>query len=172
MALAERSRGKGGSLAREAGPCPSLASPGANGSGKLGGSPYDWAVALTRFKFRPRQRLTHAKEFAAVYAGKVSRTAGPLTVHAAPGPEPFCRLGLSVGRRAGSAVERNGFKRRIREAFRHVQHELPSGQGKGLDLVVSVRKHEALAAEEYRRLLLGLVLKVAGDWERKGKAEP
>ncbi len=102
-----------------------------------------------------------------MYAGKVSRTAGPLTVYAVRGSEPFCRLGLSVGKRAGNAVERNGFKRRVREAFRHIQHELPAGEGKGLDVVVAVRKHEALTADEYRRLLLGLVQKVAGDWERR-----
>lgn len=120
-----------------------------------------------RFKFRPRQRLTHAKEFAAVYAGKVSRTAGPLTVHAVPGPEPFCRLGLSVGRRAGTAVERNGLKRRIREAFRHIQHDLPSGEGKGLDLIVVVRQHEPWEAERYRRTLRELILKAAADGERK-----
>jgi ribonuclease P protein component len=111
--------------------------------------------------------LKHAREFAAVYAGKVSRTSGPLTVHGAPSPEPFCRLGLSVGRRSGGAVERNGFKRRIRDAFRHVQYELPWGDGQALDLIVVVRKHEPLSAEEYRRLLVSLVLRVAADWERK-----
>jgi ribonuclease P protein component len=110
--------------------------------------------------------LAHAREFAAVYAGKVSRTSGPLTVHGAPGPEGFCRLGLSVGKRAGTAPARNGYKRRIREAFRHIQHELPTAE-RALDLVVAVRKHEPLGAEEYRRLLLALVLRVAADWERK-----
>lgn len=45
------------------------------------------------------------------------------------------RLGLSVGRVVGGAVERNRVKRLIREAFRLDQHSLPQG----LDFVVSVR---------------------------------
>jgi ribonuclease P protein component len=79
----------------------------------------------------------------------------------------FVRLGLSVGKRAGGAVERNAFKRRIREAFRLVQHELP--EGVGIDIVVSVRAHEPRKAEEYRKLLLELVGKVAGDLRRKSE---
>jgi ribonuclease P protein component len=146
-----------------------------NNSGVQRQSPRFGAFTLqsfvsARLKFRPRQRLSHARQFAGVYQARISRTSGPLTVHAAISPEPFCRLGLSVGRRAGTAVQRAGFKRRIREAFRHIQHELPAGEGRGLDLIVAVRKHEPLEAEEYRRLLLALVLKVAADWERKGKA--
>lgn len=44
----------------------------------------------------------------------------------------FARLGISVGRRFGSAVARNRAKRVIREAFRQIRHELPPG----LDLIV------------------------------------
>lgn len=120
-----------------------------------------------RLKFRPRQRLTHARQYDAVYAARVSRASGPLVVHAAQNEIGVCRLGLSVGKRAGGAVARNGFKRRIREAFRLVQHELPAGEGAGLDVVVVARAHEPLEAGEYRKLLLELVGKVAGDWRRK-----
>lgn len=59
---------------------------------------------------------------------------------------------------------RNGHKRRVREAFRHVQGELG---GPGMDLVVVVRAHEPLSAGEYRRMLVELVGKVVGDWGRK-----
>lgn len=124
-----------------------------------------------RLTFGPRQRLTHARQFAAVYGARVSRASGPLVVHAAPNVVGFCRLGLSVGKRAGGAVQRNGFKRRIREAFRLVQHELPEGEGEGLDLVVSVRAHEAWEAEEYRKRLLELARTLAADWKRK-ESEP
>ncbi len=124
-------------------------------------------MAIARLRFRPRQRLTHARQFEAVYAARVSRSSGPLVVHAAPNGLEFVRLGLSVGKRAGGAVQRNAFKRRIREAFRLVQHELPLGAG--LDIVVSVRAHEPREAGEYQRLLLDLVGKVAGDL--RGKSE-
>jgi len=79
----------------------------------------------------------------------------------------FFRLGLSVGKRAGNAVTRNGHKRRVREAFRHVQEELAELGGAEMDLVVVVRAHEPLSAAEYRRMLVELVGKVVGDWGKK-----
>ena len=50
-----------------------------------------------------------------------------LTLHVAPNEEGPARLGISVGRRFGSAVQRNRIKRLIREAFRRVRHDLPVG---------------------------------------------
>ncbi len=46
------------------------------------------------------------------------------------------RLGISISRRVGNAVLRNLWKRRIREAFRLQQHQLPNS----VDLVVRPRK--------------------------------
>lgn len=64
-------------------------------------------------------------------------------MHVAPRPEdephragvPTVRLGLSVSRRVGSAVERHFWKRRLREAFRLAQYDLPPG----FDYVIVVR---------------------------------
>ena len=55
-----------------------------------------------------------------------------------PADPPPARLGLSVSRRVGNAVVRNGWKRRLREAFRAVRGQLPAGQ----DYVVVVRAAE------------------------------
>jgi ribonuclease P protein component len=103
--------------------------------------------------FRGRHRLTHAREFQAVYGARVAGRAGPIVVHARPNRSPCPRLGLSVGRRVGRAVTRNLVKRRLREAFRTLQHLLPTLDGRHYDLVIAVRPHEPLPTDEYRRLL-------------------
>lgn len=128
--------------------------------------------------FRPRHRLTHAREFQAVYAAKCRKSAGPLTVHAMPTALAEPRLGLSVGKKVGKAHVRVAAKRAVREAFRHVQHELPAWEaGEGderrsgrYDYVVQVRPHaphQPLPAAEYQRLLLELAEACHGVWAKR-----
>ena len=119
--------------------------------------------------FRPKHRLTHARQFAGVYGAKVQRAAGPLVIFSRPNDLPHPRLGLSVGRRAGNAVTRNRVKRLLREAFRHLQHELPP-----LDLVINVRPHEPRDLAAYTALLRDLAARLAADWEGRapGGATP
>ncbi len=104
-----------------------------------------------------RQRLAHAKQFVAVYEAKAKKVMGPLIVFARPNGLPFARLGLSVAKAATRTnVRRNRSKRLLREAFRHVQHNLPGvGTPSGsYDLVIGVRAHEELALGDYQRHLL------------------
>jgi len=58
-----------------------------------------------------------------------------------PGAEP--RLGLSVSRRVGGAVERNHVKRLLREAFEQELERLPAGH----DVVIVARPEARLVAE-------------------------
>ncbi|MGQ0628870.1 MAG: ribonuclease P protein component [Phycisphaerales bacterium] len=88
-----------------------------------------------RLYFRPRHRLTHAREFQAVYDARLSRVRGPLVVHALATERTLPRLGLSIGKRAGNAVVRGRLKRFIREAFRLHQFALRPGT----DFIVGVR---------------------------------
>lgn len=116
--------------------------------------------------FSRRQRLSHAREFQAAFAARCSVPAGPLRVHArlnASDP-PTARLGLSVGRRVGSAVRRTRVKRLVREAFRLEQRALPAG----LDLVVVVHPHAELPLAEYRRLLVSAAATLARRAGRGG----
>ena len=129
-------------------------------------------MTAPRLSFTRRQRLTHARQFDAVYAGKVQRSRGPLAVHGIPNGLEFCRLGLSVGRRVGGAVARNRAKRLVREAFRLEREALPSGQGQGLDLIVVVRPSAGgLELDSCRILLCDLVRGLSETWAKRAPSE-
>src|SRR5688572_1553753 len=92
------------------------------------------------YPFARRHRLTHARQFQAVYEAKTRQSRGPLTIFALPNALPHPRLGLSVGRKVGIAPKRNRIKRLLREAFRMLQHDWPAGY----DVVINVRPHDVL----------------------------
>jgi len=109
-----------------------------------------------RFTFPKSHRLRSSADFAAVYDARVAEARGPLKIYARPNDLPHARLGMSVSRKVGTAPRRNRIRRLLREAFRHMRHDLPAGY----DLVVVVRPHEPLALAEYQRLMMGLVVKL------------
>jgi ribonuclease P protein component len=96
---------------------------------------------------RKRRRLSRSGEFERVYREGRSHASRYLVVYAFPrvseGPEP--RLGISVGRKVGGAVERNRVKRLLREAFWKTEEALPDGY----DFVIVARPDSGnLAAEQ------------------------
>lgn len=139
-----------------------------------------------RRRFRSRHRLGGRDSFVAVYQARVSKARGPLTLHTRPNGLPNHRLGLSVGRRIGNAVQRNLIKRRIREAFRLSEPELPRvdtaakmgemGNGGdvaegaargGYDMVVGVRRPEPLPMRQYAVLLAELAAETHAVWQKR-----
>jgi len=109
-----------------------------------------------------RRRLSRSAEFDRVYREGRSHASRYLVVYAfqsaggADGP----RLGVSVGRRVGGAVERNRMKRLLREAFWATADELPGGH----DFVIVARPDvrdlagadaEAGIERELRELMAG-----------------
>ena len=113
-----------------------------------------------------RRRLSRSAEFERVYRQGRSKGNRFLVLYAFPredaaGDGP--RLGLSVGRRVGGAVERTRVKRVLREAFWEEARRLPGGS----DYVVVARPEslgltEREGAEGVRAALAELVDDLGG----------
>jgi ribonuclease P protein component len=86
---------------------------------------------------RKRRRLSRSGEFERVYREGRSHASRHLVVYAFPraDDESEPRLGISVGRKLGGAVERNRIKRLLREAFWAGAGELAPGH----DFVIVAR---------------------------------
>jgi ribonuclease P protein component len=95
---------------------------------------------------RKRRRLSRSGEFERVYREGRSHASRYLVVYAFPRPEADGdpRLGVSVGRKLGGAVERNRVKRMLREAFWAAAGELAPGH----DFVIVARPDAKRLAEE------------------------
>ncbi len=140
-------------------------------------------------------RLSRGRDFLAARNGGVRVHVGPLQISARPKDLGFARLGLSISRRVGNAVVRNTLKRRLREAFRLMQHEwaefaaaMPSDDAgpmsgargatpqaaglQGYDVIVGAKAHEPLTLAEYRRILSKALRELHQSWQKKLQRKP
>src|SRR3954468_4375343 len=91
------------------------------------------------FRFRPHEHLRRPADFKRVYDRRRSVSTEALIVYAAPNDLSHNRIGLSVSRKFGGAVQRNRLRRLYREAYRLTRHQMP----RGLDLVLIPRSKVA-----------------------------
>ena len=80
---------------------------------------------------RRRGRLSRSGDFERVFREGHSHGNRYLVLYAFPRPDPSperpLRLGISVGRKIGNAVQRNRVKRVLREIFWAASEQLPDG---------------------------------------------
>ncbi len=119
-------------------------------------------------RYRRHLRLSGARQFLAVLRSQVLRHSGPLIVYSIPNQLNHNRLGLTVSRRVGNAVRRNRIKRRLREAFRLHQFDLPVGY----DIVVRVKPHEPLTLHAYGELLTDSMRQLDERWKKLPAPQP
>lgn len=124
-------------------------------------------MSVQRLRFSRSRRLRGNGVFKGVMDARVRAECPAFSLHAAPSSAPETRIGISIGRRVGTAAVRNRVKRLLREAFRLTQAEHPRERPAPYDLVLVVRAHEAQPLAEYQRLLLAAMAHVHGVWKRR-----
>jgi len=108
-------------------------------------APKDWAATQPPqvAKFPKSVRLVKHADFKRVYENGKRQFSGNLTVFFLPRPaerdggSPGPRVGITVGRALGGAVQRNRIKRRMREAVRNRMELLERAH---VDVVINPKK--------------------------------
>ncbi len=89
--------------------------------------PISYGEILKQFFFSKKKRLVSNRQFEAVLSSNVRVTDGLLVLYVAENDCGYARLGVSISKSCGNAIERNRLKRLLREAFRQNQNHLSPG---------------------------------------------
>jgi ribonuclease P protein component len=121
------------------------------------------APSAPSYRFRPPEHLRRPADFRRVYDRRRSVSDSWLIVYVCENGLPYLRLGLSVSRKMGGAVQRNRLRRLYREAFRLTRHEMPVG----FDLILIPRRPQPPELVLLKESLLRLVRQAARKLERE-----
>jgi ribonuclease P protein component len=105
---------------------------------------------MTGFTFTKAQHLRSKSDFERVYGLKCKAADGVLLVFVARNELDLTRVGLSVSKKHGGAVVRNRLKRLLREAFRLMQHQIPTG----IDLIAIPLARDKASLASYQTSLV------------------
>ena len=89
--------------------------------------------------FRKEEKIRQRADFLRTFQKGEHRKTPHFRVSLCPNPLPQKRLGITVGKKVGGAVERNRLKRLIREFFRLNKDLFPGSS----DVVISAREGAA-----------------------------
>lgn len=98
-------------------------------------------------------------DFERAFAARCTAGDAALVVYVVPNKIGHPRLGMTVGKRHGNAVQRNRLRRLLREAFRLEQHNLPGG----FDYLLVPKAGPPGTLEDWRRR----VVRLGGDAVRR-----
>ncbi len=113
-----------------------------------------------QFKFRKAQRIRSSEEFNRIFSRRCAVHGPSFGLYVDANEVGFARLGIRIGRRAGRAVLRVRSRRRLREAFRRVQHQLPP-----MDFIAVIRSTQP-SSDEYESMLVALASKAQLKFDR------
>jgi len=111
----------------------------------------------TSFRLTPQMHLRRPQDFERVYGSGERAGDGHLLVFAFRNKLDVSRAGLSVSKKHGSAVRRNVKRRRLREAFRLLQHDIPIG----MDLILIPRQRDDSTLADFQASLKSIANRLA-----------